>query len=71
MKVKLTKKGDDELQSLSKRVCIKQLKLFVFDNLSTGNPLRDMLLSENDELDVNVFIVKMEIWLRLLSWSDK
>tara|TARA_B100001971_G_scaffold133594_1_gene123367 strand:- start:948 stop:1166 length:219 start_codon:yes stop_codon:yes gene_type:complete len=71
MQVQLTKKGDNELQSISQSICIKLLKQFAFEHLVVNNPLREILLSEKDELDVFDFIVKMEIWFRLLSWRDK
>ena len=56
---------------ISGQVSIRILKQFAFEHLAIDNPLREILLSEKDELDVFDFIVKMEIWFRLLSWRDK
>ena len=52
-----------------RRVRITSLKEFALDRLSQGLPLRDLLLSEPDELSPNEFLVKCEVWLKLLKRS--
>jgi len=47
-------------------VRITLLKEFALERLSQGLLLRDLLLSEPDELSPNEFLVKCEVWLKLL-----
>ncbi|MEM4650001.1 MAG: hypothetical protein QXP78_04980 [Candidatus Bathyarchaeia archaeon] len=49
----------------SKRLSIKELKDFVL-RLPKGSVLREVLLLEKDELEVNEFLIKMDVWLKLL-----
>ncbi|MBS7656282.1 hypothetical protein KEJ50_07315 [Candidatus Bathyarchaeota archaeon] len=49
----------------SKRLSIKQLKDFAL-KLPKGSVLRGVLLLEKDELEVNEFLIKMDVWLKLL-----
>ena len=51
------------------KVRIRQLKEFALNHLEIDDPLRDLLLSEDDELEANVLIIKMDVWLKLLSRS--
>jgi len=43
-----------------------RLKEFAISALPEGSALRNVLLSERDEVDVDEFIVKIDIWLKLL-----
>jgi hypothetical protein len=49
-----------------KRVDVRRLKDFAL-GLPRGSVLRDLLLSEDDELGVHDFLAKMDLWLKLLS----
>lgn len=50
---------------MTKKLDIRRLKNFAFNELPKEWMLRDILLSEHDELEVFDFIVKAEIWLKL------
>ncbi|MEM3476222.1 MAG: hypothetical protein QXF83_05825 [Candidatus Bathyarchaeia archaeon] len=50
----------------SKRLSIRGLKDFALNNLPKGSVLREVLLMEKDELEVNEFLIKMDVWLKLL-----
>ena len=45
---------------------ITKLKTFVHDRLPTGSPLRDLILSEADELPSSELAVKISVYLKLL-----
>jgi hypothetical protein len=47
-------------------VNIGTLKQFASQVLPKDSPQRDLLLTEKDELPAEEFIVKLEIWLKLL-----
>ncbi|MEM3733276.1 MAG: hypothetical protein QXK81_07225 [Candidatus Bathyarchaeia archaeon] len=49
----------------SKRLSMKSLKDFALNNLPKGSVLREVLLMEKDELEVNEFLIKMDVWLKL------
>jgi hypothetical protein len=53
-------------QDEDNRVRITSLKEFALSRLSQAQPLRDLLLSEPDELSTNEFLIKCEVWLKLL-----
>jgi len=42
------------------------LKGFANTHLPEGSKLRYLLLGEKDEIDADAFLVKMDLWLRLL-----
>ncbi|MBS7658123.1 MAG: hypothetical protein ABIM42_08505 [candidate division WOR-3 bacterium] len=44
---------------------MKSLKDFALNNLPKGSVLREVLLMEKDELEVNEFLIKMDVWLKL------
>ena len=48
-------------------VDIRRLKGFAFERLPSSSRLRDVLLSERDQLKVNDFLAKMDIWITLLN----
>ena len=48
------------------QVNISALKKFVFEKISKDNPLRELVLSEPDRLDVTEFLILVKNWLRLL-----
>jgi hypothetical protein len=47
-------------------VSISRLKTFGYDRLSTASALRNLILSESDELPASEFLVKASVWLKLL-----
>ena len=49
-----------------KRVDVRRLKDFAL-RLPRSAVLRDLLLTEDDELGVHDFLAKMDLWLRLLN----
>ena len=49
-----------------KTVDVRRLKDFVL-RLPNVSVLRDLLLTEDDELGMNDFLAKMDLWLKLLS----
>jgi len=51
------------------KVDIRKLKNFAFTQLSKPSVLREILLSEEDELDVHVFVARSLVWLRLSRFS--
>ena len=53
-------------QGRGKVVVIKALKAFALEKFPTDCALRDVLLAERDKLDVNEFLAKMDIWMKLL-----
>jgi hypothetical protein len=46
------------------KVNIKSLQVFAL-NLLRNSRLRDLILAENDEIDVQEFLMKMNLWLKL------
>lgn len=48
------------------KVDIKALKAFALEKFPRDCALRDVLLAERDKLDVNEFLAKMDIWIKLL-----
>ena len=50
----------------TKKVNLKPLKKWVEENLPTNSTLRNIILSENDILSSEHFIVKIDVWQKLL-----
>ena len=50
---------------LRRKVNIRGLKAFVL-KLPKNSRLRDLILAEDDEIDVQEFLSKMDLWLKLL-----
>jgi len=48
------------------KINIRKLKNFAFDDLPKDWPLREILLSEDDELDVSTFLARLPLWLNLI-----
>ena len=46
-------------------VDIRRLKTFAYENLPRSSILRDLLLSEPDELPKTDFVVKIGLWLKI------
>lgn len=42
------------------------LKRYALEKLHPASPLRELLLSEKDRLNVEEFMAKMDLWLRLM-----
>jgi len=45
---------------------IRKLKEFAFNHLPKDSMLRDIILSEEDEISVSTFLARLPIWLKLL-----
>lgn len=54
-----------------RQVNLERLKHFAIENLSKKSPLRDILLSETNQLGARDFLAKMDLWLKLLSLEGK
>lgn len=52
-----------------KKVDIHKLKNFALNKIPKDWPLREILISENDELDVSVFLARVPLWLKLSRFS--
>jgi len=58
----------DEAQCF--RVRITRLKDFAVNYLPKDSRLREVILNERDELDVNEFVAKIDVWLKLLKMES-
>jgi hypothetical protein len=54
------------LTQVSRRVNLRELKEFVLTNLPKKSLLRDLILSEKEDVTANEFVVKLDMWLKLL-----
>lgn len=59
------RKAKREQRLKHSRVNISNLKGFAMTNLQAAPALRDLILSENDEMTVEEFLAKMDVWLKL------
>lgn len=50
-------------------VNLKTLKNFVFENFPASCTLRDIILSEPDQMTRQEFVIKVGVWLKLLALS--
>ena len=48
------------------KLCIQQLKKFAIEEIPKNDVLRELLLSEKDELNLTEFCCKLDVWLKLL-----
>lgn len=48
-----------------KTVKISKLKAFAADELPVGSPLREIILGEETELNVDIFLARLPVWLQL------
>lgn len=56
-----------ESRAYSKRkIDIRRIRRFAQERLPIDSPLRDVLLAEKDELSIQDFLAKMDVWLKLL-----
>jgi len=51
---------------MARRVDIRSLRKLAEERLPRGSPLRELLLTERDELEAREFLAKLDVWLRLL-----
>lgn len=51
-------------------VDISKLKDFVFKRVPKDWPLREILISEKDRLNVQIFLSRLPVWLKLSSMSN-
>lgn len=48
------------------QVNLKKLKIFALENLRENSRLRKLLLLDDEELAPEEFLVKLDVWLKLL-----
>lgn len=48
------------------RVNLRGLKEYVSTNLPKKSLLRELILSEKEDLDAKEFVIKIDMWLKLL-----
>jgi hypothetical protein len=48
------------------KIDIKRLKEFAFSQIPSDWPLREILMSESDELDAPTFLARLPVYLKLL-----
>jgi len=46
-------------------VNIKKLKEFALEKLPKNSALREILISEEDKMDITVFLARLPLWLKL------
>jgi len=51
-------------------VDISRLKDFAANELPHGSPLREAIVSQDNELNVNVFMAMLSVWLRLSKFRE-
>ena len=51
------------------KINIRRLKDFAFTRLPKDWALREILLSEEDELDIHIFVARLPVWLKLSRFS--
>jgi predicted XRE-type DNA-binding protein len=54
-------------QHATKQIKISDLKQFALANLPATSSLRDLILAEKEELSVQEFLAKLDLWLRLFN----
>jgi hypothetical protein len=57
--------SENPLENTSNRIDLRKLKTFAIEKLPIKSPLRDVLLSERDEMQTEEFIHKLSVWLKL------
>jgi hypothetical protein len=57
--------GRGPIEMSKTKISIRKLKDFAFAQLPKDWPLREILLSEEDELDIYVFLARLPVWLKL------
>jgi len=61
---------DTQAPSL-RRLNMSPLKKFAQEKLLPSSVLRQVLLSERDNLSFAEFVARIEIWLRLMRWEER
>lgn len=57
----------DASPGASLKVNTRRIKEFAIRKLPDGSTLKELLLSEKDEVDVEEFLAKVDLWLKLLT----
>lgn len=57
--------------SVPRSINIRTLKMFALTQMPKDQPLRDILLAENEELDIYTFLARLPIWLQLSKLNGK
>jgi hypothetical protein len=53
------------------RVDIRPLKRIAHDQLPRGSALREILLDEPNEMGIDEFLIKIDIWLKLMKVQEQ
>jgi len=56
---------------LPEKINIRKIKDFAFSQLPKNSTLRDIILSEEDEIQVSIFLARLPIWLKLLKTETR
>jgi len=48
------------------KINIQRLKDFAFSEIPKDWPLREILITESEEVDVSTFLARLPVWLKLL-----
>lgn len=59
------------MKTAATTVNISTLKHFAIEKLSKNSPLKETILAENDQINVNEFLIKLKIWLLLLHHTGR
>ena len=54
------------ITQISQKVNLKKLKEYALTNLPKKSLLRELILSEKEDLDAKEFVIKIDMWLKLL-----
>ena len=65
------KSNNINVHNPKKTIDIKLIKKFAIEQLSYNSILRRILLSEKNNLTIPEFLVKIEMWLKILESEDR
>jgi hypothetical protein len=54
-----------------KKVCLHRLKRWTRKNLPVGSTLRELILSEKEEISPKEYLIKIETWLKLFDLETR
>jgi len=56
---------------MKNKVNIRPLKEFVLKRIPKNWPLREIILSEEDEIEITIFLARIGVWLKIADISAK
>jgi hypothetical protein len=57
--------SENQLANNGRLIDVRKLKAFALEKLPIKSSLRDVLLSERDEMQADEFVHKLSVWLKL------